>query len=122
MTHSTPQGRITSSESQLPSFDPSVPNPARMWNYWLGGKDNFAADREAAGSTPPSAASLATAAWAESHKGLPPTCPRLVSYQGPLPAGYADQPAPDPAAFELPAQDDGSRDDPGLARHVGGTR
>jgi hypothetical protein len=25
-----------------------VPNPARMWNYWLGGKDNFAADREAA--------------------------------------------------------------------------
>jgi hypothetical protein len=24
------------------------PNPARMWNYWLGGKDNFAADREAA--------------------------------------------------------------------------
>jgi hypothetical protein len=42
VTHSTPQGRITSSETQLPSFDPSVPNPARMWNYWLGGKDNFA--------------------------------------------------------------------------------
>jgi len=29
-------------------FDANVPNPARMWNYWLGGKDNFAADREAA--------------------------------------------------------------------------
>jgi len=29
-------------------FDISVPNPARMWNYWVGGKDNFAADREAA--------------------------------------------------------------------------
>ena len=28
-------------------FDPTVPNPARMWNYWLGGKDNFAADRAA---------------------------------------------------------------------------
>jgi O-methyltransferase involved in polyketide biosynthesis len=25
-----------------------VANPARIWNYWLGGKDNFAADREAA--------------------------------------------------------------------------
>jgi S-adenosyl methyltransferase len=25
-----------------------VPNPARMWNYWLGGKDNFGADRQAA--------------------------------------------------------------------------
>ena len=29
-------------------FDANVPNPARMWNYWLGGKDNFAADRAAA--------------------------------------------------------------------------
>ena len=29
-------------------FDTSVPNPARMWNYWVGGKDNFAADRQAA--------------------------------------------------------------------------
>ncbi|HEX4088300.1 MAG TPA: SAM-dependent methyltransferase [Trebonia sp.] len=28
-------------------FDVTVPNPARMWNYWLGGKDNFAADRAA---------------------------------------------------------------------------
>jgi S-adenosyl methyltransferase len=48
VTHSTPQGRTTGGESCLPSFDPSVPNPARMWNYWLGGKDNFAADRELA--------------------------------------------------------------------------
>jgi O-methyltransferase involved in polyketide biosynthesis len=37
-----------SRDSQLPPFDPTVPNPSRMWNYWLGGKDNFAADREAA--------------------------------------------------------------------------
>ncbi len=29
-------------------FDTSVPNDARMYDYWLGGKDNFAADREAA--------------------------------------------------------------------------
>jgi hypothetical protein len=29
-------------------FDANVPNSARMWNYWLGGKDNFAADRAAA--------------------------------------------------------------------------
>jgi hypothetical protein len=27
-------------------LDPSVPHPARRYNYWLGGKDNFAADRE----------------------------------------------------------------------------
>jgi hypothetical protein len=28
--------------------DPSTPHIARMYDYWLGGKDNFAADREAA--------------------------------------------------------------------------
>jgi hypothetical protein len=27
-------------------IDASVPHPARRYNYWLGGKDNFAADRE----------------------------------------------------------------------------
>ncbi len=27
------------------SIDMSVPHSARIWNYWLGGKDNFAADR-----------------------------------------------------------------------------
>jgi hypothetical protein len=27
-------------------LDTSVPHPARRYNYWLGGKDNFAADRE----------------------------------------------------------------------------
>jgi pimeloyl-ACP methyl ester carboxylesterase len=35
----------------------------------------------------------------------------LVSYEGPVPAGFADQPGPDPATFGLPAVDDGSRDD-----------
>ena len=35
----------------------------------------------------------------------------LVSYQGPIPAGFADQPGPDPATFGLPTVDDGSRDD-----------
>jgi hypothetical protein len=46
VTQSTPPARTDS--SKLPPFDPNVPNPARMWNYWLGGKDNFAADRELA--------------------------------------------------------------------------
>ena len=29
-------------------FDPSVPHPARVYAYWLGGKDHHSADREAA--------------------------------------------------------------------------
>jgi S-adenosyl methyltransferase len=32
----------------MPGFDPSVPSPARMYDYYLGGKDNFPADCEAA--------------------------------------------------------------------------
>jgi pimeloyl-ACP methyl ester carboxylesterase len=36
----------------------------------------------------------------------------LVSQRGPIPAGFADRPAPDPAAFGLPTEDDGSRNDP----------
>jgi hypothetical protein len=28
-------------------FDISVPHSARIWNYWLGGKDNYPADRQA---------------------------------------------------------------------------
>ncbi|MGH3399133.1 MAG: SAM-dependent methyltransferase [Streptosporangiaceae bacterium] len=30
-----------------PVIDTSVAHPARIYDYWLGGKDNFAADREA---------------------------------------------------------------------------
>jgi SAM-dependent methyltransferase len=29
-------------------FDPGTPSIARVWDYWLGGKDNFAVDRELA--------------------------------------------------------------------------
>ena len=32
--------------SQDGRIDTSVPHPARRYNYWLGGKDHFAADRE----------------------------------------------------------------------------
>jgi S-adenosyl methyltransferase len=32
----------------VPDFDIRVPHIARIYDYWLGGKDNFAADREAA--------------------------------------------------------------------------
>jgi hypothetical protein len=31
-----------------PSFDTSVAHQARIYDYWLGGKDNYAADGEAA--------------------------------------------------------------------------
>ncbi len=44
---------------------------------------------------------------------------QLVSHQGPFPDDWADAPAPDPAMFGLPAEDDGSRDDPLLGQNMG---
>jgi trans-aconitate methyltransferase len=40
-------GAATKSSGKLPAFDTGVANAARMWNYWIGGKDNFRVDREA---------------------------------------------------------------------------
>jgi len=35
-------------EGECVSVDTSVPHIARVYDYWLGGKDNFAVDRAAA--------------------------------------------------------------------------
>jgi hypothetical protein len=43
-----PEPRETPTPQELPAFDTSVAHPARVYDYWLGGKDNYAADREAA--------------------------------------------------------------------------
>ena len=32
----------------MPDVRPDIPHGARIWNYWLGGTDNYAADREVA--------------------------------------------------------------------------
>jgi pimeloyl-ACP methyl ester carboxylesterase len=42
----------------------------------------------------------------------------LVSLQGPIPADYLDRPAPAPAAFGLPAEDDGARDHPLVGQNM----
>lgn len=39
--------RVMGSGGEPPPFDTSVAHVARVYNYWLGGKDNFAADRAA---------------------------------------------------------------------------
>jgi pimeloyl-ACP methyl ester carboxylesterase len=49
------------------------------------------------------------------REGFGPAMAQFIAFvmvPGPLPAGFAGQPAPDPAAFGLPAGDDGSRDHP----------
>lgn len=46
MTQRGPQDRAPGGSWPVPGFDTTVANPARVWNYWVGGKDNFAVDRE----------------------------------------------------------------------------
>jgi pimeloyl-ACP methyl ester carboxylesterase len=42
----------------------------------------------------------------------------VTSHSGPFPDDYATQPAPDPAMFGMPADDDGTRDDVMLAQNL----
>ncbi|MGE0158617.1 MAG: alpha/beta fold hydrolase [Gemmatimonadales bacterium] len=42
----------------------------------------------------------------------------LVSHTGPVPRDWAARPAPDPAMFGLPAEDDGTRTDPLMAQNM----
>ena len=39
-------GRSITSDEQPPELNTGVPQTARIWNYWLGGKDNFTVDRQ----------------------------------------------------------------------------
>ena len=38
---------VTKGGRTLPGIGTSTANAARMWNYWIGGTDNFRVDREA---------------------------------------------------------------------------
>jgi S-adenosyl methyltransferase len=42
-----PPARNEGGKASPPAFDTSVANQARMYDYLLGGKDNYAADRAA---------------------------------------------------------------------------
>jgi pimeloyl-ACP methyl ester carboxylesterase len=42
----------------------------------------------------------------------------LTSLKGEIPADWIDQPAPDPAMFGMPTEDDGSRDDPLMGQTI----
>ncbi len=49
MAEEPTEGSLTAVDGGwIARIDTSVAHPARVYDYWLGGKDNFAADREAA--------------------------------------------------------------------------
>ncbi|MDT0345486.1 SAM-dependent methyltransferase [Streptomyces litchfieldiae] len=37
----------SASRPSVPGIDTTIPHSARVWNYWLGGKDNYEVDRKA---------------------------------------------------------------------------
>lgn len=54
-------------------------------------------------------------------KGFGPAMAKFIALMmrnGPLPDDYLDQPAPDPASFGLPSEDDGTRNDPLVGQNM----
>jgi O-methyltransferase involved in polyketide biosynthesis len=67
-------------EAREQSFDPRVPNVARVYDYMLGGKDNFEADRELAAQL---LANAPTSAWiARQNRGFLARAVRYCAEQG----------------------------------------
>jgi pimeloyl-ACP methyl ester carboxylesterase len=86
----------------LVAHEPPAAQELPDWETVLAAVEDIAATYQRSGSGPAMAKFIA-----------------LASYQGQFPPGYADQPAPDPAMFGLPAEDDGSRDDALLGQNMG---
>ena len=47
MSRGLPGGPVHEGGGQVPRIDVTVAHNARVWNYWLGGKDNYEVDRVA---------------------------------------------------------------------------
>ncbi len=81
MQESTAWMGQTGSEDQQPTdLRPEMPHPARIYNYFLGGKDNFPADRAAAEQM--IAAAPGTPGAARANRGFLQRAVRHVTAQG----------------------------------------
>lgn len=58
-----------SGTSDLPKIDPSKPSVARVYDFLLGGKDNFASDREMAAKVVERSPGIAETAWMNKEFG-----------------------------------------------------
>jgi hypothetical protein len=54
----------TGRSQERPTFDTSVAHIARVYDYWLGGKDNYAADRQAGDAALEAYPYIAAGVWA----------------------------------------------------------
>ena len=72
------EGVVSADNAALRDIDTSVAHPARVYDYWLGGKDNFAVDREAAEEV---------LAGQARHPAQRPGQPRVPGQVGPVSRG-----------------------------------
>jgi len=71
---------MTEAELVPPGVDPSTPSPARLYDYYLGGKNNFQADRDAAERVRKVMPELSDAAWA--NRGFHQRAARWITQRG----------------------------------------
>lgn len=71
---------MTEAPQVPPGIDPDTPSPARLYDYYLGGVDNFPADREAAEMIRARMPELADAAWA--NRGFHQRAARWMAERG----------------------------------------
>src|SRR5579875_3967850 len=71
---------MTEDEQAPPGVDPNVPSPARMYDYYLGGTNNFAVDREAAERIRTVLPELTEGSWA--NRGFHQRAATWIAEQG----------------------------------------
>src|SRR5579875_4180928 len=71
---------MTEDEQAPPGVDPNVPSPARMYDYYLGGTNNFAVDREAAERIRTVLPELTEGSWA--NRGFHQRAAKWIAEQG----------------------------------------
>jgi hypothetical protein len=71
---------MTEAERVPPGVDPSTPSPARLYDYYLGGHNNFQVDRDAAEQMRTLMPELSDAAWA--NRGFHQRAARWIAERG----------------------------------------
>jgi hypothetical protein len=71
---------MTEAEWVPPGVDPLTPSPARLYDYYLGGKNNFQVDRDAAERVRALMPELSDAAWA--NRGFHQRAARWIAERG----------------------------------------
>src|SRR6266849_6450621 len=71
---------MTEADQVPPGLDPGIPSPARIYDYLLGGENNFPADRAAAEQIMQAVPEIRDAAW--SNRGFHQRAAKWIAERG----------------------------------------